>query len=279
MDYEKKYKEALDRAKKWHNAPNSDKIPTYANRVIEEIFPELKESEDESVIRDIRVVLESSATRFFKENGKMPVWYDRAVAWLEKQGEQKPVKWYREDEQNLNACLSYIPDVLLRRWLKDIIHTKYDKPIDKVEPKFKVGDWVVNKYGDSWHIDSFDKKNYQVSDGKGNYNYFSILHQDEMHFWGIEEDAKDGDVLASESWVFIYGGLDDMDSILYKFLINEDGEDLLPYKIGCNNTGIGDIRDNRDVHPATKEQRDLLFQRMKEEGYKWDENKKELIKL
>ena len=48
-----------------------------------------KESEDESIIRDIRVVLESSATRIFKENGQMPVWYDRAVAWLDKQGEQK----------------------------------------------------------------------------------------------------------------------------------------------------------------------------------------------
>ena len=51
----------------------------------EYIFPELKESEDEKVIRDIEVVLESSATKFFKEEGKMPIWYDRAVAWLKKQ--------------------------------------------------------------------------------------------------------------------------------------------------------------------------------------------------
>ena len=56
------------------------------------------------------------------------------------------------------------------------------KSADKIEPRFKVGDWVVNKFGDSWHIDSLDKKNYQVSDGKGNYNYFPISKQDEMHF-------------------------------------------------------------------------------------------------
>ena len=56
------------------------------------------------------------------------------------------------------------------------------KSTDKIEPRFKVGDWVVNKFGDSWHIDSLDKKNYQVSDGKGNYNYFPISKQDEMHF-------------------------------------------------------------------------------------------------
>ena len=56
-----------------------------------------------------------------------------------------------------------------------------------VEPKFKVGDWVVNKLGDLWHIDSFDKKYYQVSDGKGNYNYFPIAKQDEMRHWDNED--------------------------------------------------------------------------------------------
>ena len=57
---------------------------------IERIFPELKEeSEDEKVIRDIKIVLERSATKFFKEESKMPIWYDRAIAWLEKQGEPK----------------------------------------------------------------------------------------------------------------------------------------------------------------------------------------------
>lgn len=40
------------------------------------------------------------------------------------------------------------------------------------------------------------------------------------------------------------------------------------------------IRDNmhfNEVYPATKEQRDLLFQKMKEVGYEWDSEKKELI--
>lgn len=45
-------------------------------------------------------------------------------------GEQKPAKWHREDEQNLNACLGYIPDEFLRRWLTDIIHVKYDKSVE-----------------------------------------------------------------------------------------------------------------------------------------------------
>ena len=44
--------------------------------------------------------------------------------------EQKPAKWHREDEQNLNACLGYIPDEFLRKWLTDIIHVKYDKSVE-----------------------------------------------------------------------------------------------------------------------------------------------------
>ena len=36
---------------------------------------------------------------------------------------------------------------------------------------------------------------------------------------------------------------------------------------------------DEDVKPATKEQRDLLFQKMKEAGYEWDADKKELKKI
>lgn len=35
--------------------------------------------------------------------------------------------WNAEDEKNLNVVLSFIGDEYLRRWLKDIIHKKYDE--------------------------------------------------------------------------------------------------------------------------------------------------------
>lgn len=46
---------------------------------------------------------------------------------LIKKGKQKPAELHKKDEQNLNACLAYIPDEFLRRWLTDIIHIKDDK--------------------------------------------------------------------------------------------------------------------------------------------------------
>ena len=40
-----------------------------------------------------------------------------------------------------------------------------------------------------------------------------------------------------------------------------------------------DSRINGNIHPATKEQRDLLFKKMKEAGYQWDSDNKELHKI
>lgn len=160
------------------------------------------------------------------------------------------------------------------------------KSADKIEPRFKVGDWVVNKFGDSYHIDSLDKKNYQVSDGKGNYNYFPISKQGEMHLWTIK-DGRDGDVLSFyseykgnkmvqigiiEKYVGKYGGCSNTFKVYVG--VNWDNNLQMGKYMGCSiNMGCSDI------HPATKEQRDSLMKAMKESGYEWDADKKELKKL
>lgn len=48
-----------------------------------------------------------------------------------------------EDEQNLNACLSYINDEPLRAWLIDAIRSKYDKPAEWTIEDAKNGDILV----------------------------------------------------------------------------------------------------------------------------------------
>lgn len=156
---------------------------------------------------------------------------------------------------------------------------------DKIEPRFKVGDWVVNKFGDSWYIDSLDKKNYQVSDGKGNYNYFPISKQDEMHLWTVQ-DAKDGDVLANDHHILI------LKELVYDWSSNGTPFITLPklhsVKAYCGIKSNGNFEIGKDnwcfcgtlhILPATKEQRDLLFQKIKEADYEWDADKKELKKL
>ena len=50
----KAYDEAIERAKKWQNESNIDKID---NRIIEEIFPELKESDDEKIRKECYIII------------------------------------------------------------------------------------------------------------------------------------------------------------------------------------------------------------------------------
>ena len=155
----------------------------------------------------------------------------------------------------------------------------------KAEPKFNVGDWIVNnKRKDVFLIKSFNKNGYcTLEDIKGNIIFPCIPPcESDSHIWTIK-DAKDGDVLFQDLMdgkTFIYNGVNHNMAILYSFIISNDGKDVLPYHIGKPNTGIGNIEENKNIiHPATKEQRDLLFQIMKEKGYEWDSKKKELNKI
>lgn len=82
MDYKKKYEQALERARQVHttNVDENKKSTEY-------IFPELKESDDEMVRKWIRNELES---KYVVDNIVNNVMADKALTWLEKQGEQKP---------------------------------------------------------------------------------------------------------------------------------------------------------------------------------------------
>ena len=41
--------------------------------------------------------------------------------------ETKNQEWSANDERNLNVVLSFIDDEYLRRWLKDVVHERYDE--------------------------------------------------------------------------------------------------------------------------------------------------------
>jgi hypothetical protein len=117
----------------------------FGSNVAEEIFSEFEMSEDERIRKEIIAILQYKYEKFPNDPKycNAPQW----IAWLEKQG-QKSAEWHREDEQNLNACLGYIPDEFLRRWLTDIIHIKYDKSTWSKEDDVMVHDilgWIPAK--------------------------------------------------------------------------------------------------------------------------------------
>jgi len=152
---------------------------------------------------------------------------------------------------------------------------------DKVEPKFKVGDWIVYDGLGTYKIIEIHEGWYSVIDN--NDKRWSVMFDKEnlCHLWTIQ-DAKDGDVLCGypESeypWIGIFHKLNAEGSFVSHCYLQagQHGEFCPPS--GENIFGKRNV-DNHSLNvvPATKEQRDLLFQKMKEAGYEWNAEKKEL---
>lgn len=160
---------------------------------------------------------------------------------------------------------------------------------DNTITKFKVGDWIVTNTNKSVYQITEIPEDYKLQ-AEGQYrlcsyedNTISYCWKDDLENecrpWTIQ-DAKAGDVLFQDLMcgkTFIYNGVNPDMAILYSFIISNDGKDVLPYHIGKPNTGIGTIEENKNIiHPATREQRELLFRKMNEQGYEWDTENKRL---
>ena len=156
-----------------------------------------------------------------------------------------------------------------------VVHCEFKKPdteevTDKrIETKFGIEDWIVGE-GCICKVIDIRGRFYRLYFPDGKTGNIDIYYADEkFHLWTIE-DAKDGDVI---SW-------DDSKCIaLFRNIYDEVSFNSHGFVGHCTGTfesrpGSHDIE---GAHPATKEQRDLLFQKMIEVGYKWDADKKELI--
>jgi len=323
MDYEKKYKEALERAKRINDGDGIECPPGWTT--CEVIFPELKAIEDANIrgaiidyLKDNNLTewaawLEKQSEpkdrytfnsiprllEMIKPTGRAKAYCQKLIDSLLQEGyatdakivsdclkqmngeqvamatmdEKKPVEWNREDEQSLNACLGYIPDEFLRRWLMDVIHVKYDKPADKDEPKyvpkFHEGDWVIGGLtkNEPRQIAEVTEEGYKTTYG----GWIGSSFEKDMRLWTIQ-DAKDGDVICSGQIILLFKKWEDSD---WNFVIAYAGIDVSG-KLQITN---GHWLIANDSHPATKEQRDILFQKMDEAGYEWDAERKELCPL
>lgn len=85
MDYKEKYEQALERARGL--LEGMDEGDYFAsNEDIENIFPELKESEDERIIKALISILKSD---FEKDTTIFGISIEQIIVWLEKQKEPK----------------------------------------------------------------------------------------------------------------------------------------------------------------------------------------------
>ncbi len=287
MDYEKKYKEALERAKEQLESARAfdykeGQIAHDIRTVTYAIFPELKESEDEKIKNELAHYFTKgkeylSLCSFSKEE---------ILAWLEKQDADPNMEYWRGYREGMKDILDEYDE--LKRMLEKYEELKGqgeqilansaktckdEQESDDVEPKFHEGDWTVSDLDkmvrqiSEVHCDEYNS--YYVVDGKSvNLEEYDRIH----HLWTIQ-DAKDGDVLAC----------DDETIVILKDLYN-----ATTFHSYCHiEDGLFDVsKDEMPVwwgwggfRPATKEQRDTLMKAMADAGYTFDFEKKKLKKI
>lgn len=139
---------------------------------------------------------------------------------------------------------------------------------DKVEPKIKIGDWVVKKDGGLFangnhyvRITDIDKERYW-------FDSETWLETKYIRLWNIS-DAKDGDVLNSPS-----------NRLIWIYKDNEHYHACVNMNYVTDNVAIDDLLSiPNDACPATKDEQTILFAKMKESGYEWDAKLKQLRKI
>lgn len=238
MKYEEKYNTAIEKLQE-ALAPGEDgcKISGLTRDCIEDIFPELKENENEKMRKSIIYALRNGG--FYSQDKT-----DEAIAWLEKQDKQT----YAELDQ-----------------------LKVTKTSDQeLEPKFHSGDWITNGQL-TCKVLGVVGKSYELHLYNDDYCHFETDVQsvdEDYHLWRIQ-DAKDGDILAVDNSPFIYNGSEDEVTVGAYCGFNEKHIFSFAY----------DYVINRNITPATKEQCDLLFQKIADNGYDWDAEKKKFKKI
>ena len=257
MNYEKEYEATLERAREIHKDA-IDMGDSLRAKMAEFFFPELKESEEEKNIKNLIDELKCSLRAAKCQDDACRGGHEKriallewGIAWLEKQGE--------------------------KLYSKSALEAVKEEPIDntnKVEPKFKVGQWVV--WQDKYYKVNYNGCGYELVDQNGLSTSLEYGTLDEnAHIWDIIKCAKDGDVLViCSNKPFIFKGF--FKPNFPNCLVAYCGIALDDHFRLCNNKSFWT---NLDVKPATKEQRELLFAKMEEAGYKWDAKSKQLIKL
>lgn len=259
---EKEKAKAYDEALKKASAAHKDE-DRHLKATLERIFPELKESDDKRIKKDLIQLFDEFPGTIWRGHYKKDI-----IAWLEKQGEQEELQVYETKDG------------------KTITYSETDG-YKFVEPKFKIGDWVVFIASESvYQVEKIEDYEYTLRHIFGGSLCLSFSHEELIREWTIE-DAKDGDVLA-------LGSLEDKNLweriIIFKKYHSEGVKGL--YSMPCVE-GYGNTFKNGkrvliekapyysktwpcNFHPATKEQRDALMKAMEDAGYDWDPEKKKI---
>lgn len=167
----------------------------------------------------------------------------------------------------------------IRKWL-----VKKELTSATFKPRFKVGDWITNGVftymitGIDTYFNFYDAASL---DSRSKHIRLVFSYYDEnYHPWSIK-DAKDGDIVTSKykmngkRWVGIFARLSEG---------SDDKFDTHCFISGIKHDFITDANlcsehIGEDTEPASLNQREVLFQKMRDCGFTWDDEAKKLVKI
>jgi len=119
MDYKEKYVQALERARQFSEKPYLED----SAGIVEYIFPELSESKDERIRKRLAEYFEGYYDRFATDRNHVNVHWEglevkEILAWLEKQGEQKPAD--KKELKKIVVPIFNIGDIIAKKHNSDI---------------------------------------------------------------------------------------------------------------------------------------------------------------
>ena len=277
-DKAKRYNEALQRTRRWYDSNTNEGY----RGIFEDIFPELKESKDEKIKKVIYGWIYTQPSQFFDSGFSK----EEMLAWLEKQGEQKPVIEMKTPEESLGIdsdTYNKIVDECIYGEQKpaDVEEVNFfddfRKTYSEVEPKFHEGEWITDG-NITIQIEAIKNNCYLYC---GDCALYSTKTADKVyHLWTVQ-DAKPGDVLVNQNGempfifkecknnhIYCYCGYTNRKDIFFDRFVDSEGEELHWLNLY-----------HEQAYPATKEQRNTLMKAMADAGYTFDFDKKELKKI
>ena len=137
-----------------------------------------------------------------------------------------------------------------------------------VESKFKVGDWVVRKDGTTFYGGNYVEQVKSVTGDEIGLSSGPLVPNCVIRLWTIQ-DAEDGDVLAAHEVIVVFKEIDGLNIRCH----------LSYHYMNTPMLFTNELHNKKAFRPATKDECELLFSKMKEERYEWDDEKKEFCKI
>ena len=257
--------------------------------ILDEIFPELKYIEDEKIRKDLKELVELCVRWDFITMGEATT----MLNWIENKGDYsiivRAIKKRKEilsreknnsinykDKLSLGGKIEMLEELLVffnemqdDQKDDDIITDSENNGDKDFEPKFHKGQWIVKENVGVYKVIEVCESWYDVVDDKDQHYSISFNNEYMFHLWTIK-DAKDGDVLTTNGGVVIFEKIDGL-NIKFHCYFHYIGFEPSPY--------IDSLQNQTAFRPATKEESEMLFKIMKEDGYEWSSEQRKLIKI